>query len=516
VSQSPAAHQATADQRDPRRWWALTALSLAVLLVTVDNTILAVAIPSLTVDLAPTTAELLWIGDMYGFVLAGLLITMGSLGDKVGRKRLLMIGLVSFALVSILAASAPSAIALIGARGLLGVAGATLMPSTLSLIRNTFLDTKERTFAIGVWSAVAAAGGGVGPILGGALLEHYWWGAVFLVNVPIVAVIIVIGALSLRESKQAKPGPIDLISAGLLLFGMISSIYGIKEITIVGLEHTGPWIALVLGIAAVFAFIRRQLKLESPMLDVRLFKVPAFSGAVGADLISVFGLMGVYFFLAQQFQLADGDSPLTAGLRLLPAETAALVGALVAAKVIYRSGRRTAIGGGIGLGAVGLLIVGLILGDGIVPVAMAMVLIGFGFGLSLTGTSDAILAAAPPDRAGSAAAVSETAYELGAALGIAILGSILAAWYRQIVVVPEGIPPTEAAATSDSLSSAYEAATHAPAAIADAVLEASRVAFTSALGVTCLIAAVMCAIGSFIAFRVLPPKNEEVDAVSDH
>ncbi|HAM21868.1 MAG TPA: MFS transporter [Actinobacteria bacterium] len=515
MSESLASAEAQTE-KDPRRWWALVALSLAVLLVAVDNTILALAIPSLSESLSPTPTELLWIGDIYSFVLAGLLVTMGNVGDRVGRKKLLMIGLVGFAVVSVIAAFAPTAEALIASRALLGVAGATLMPSTLSLIRNTFLDARERTKAIAVWSAVAAAGGGLGPLIGGVLLEHFWWGSVFLVNVPIVIVIIGIGAWALRESKNPNPGPIDILSVVLSMVAILGTIAGIKDIAIHGFSDPYPFAYLVIGLVSGYWFVRRQLTLESPLIDMELFKVPAFSGAVGADLVSVFGLMGVYFFLAQQFQLVQGESPLQSGFQLLPAELAALVGAFVAARVIRKLGRRAAVAGGIALGAIGLLGLGVLHLEGNLLVITAMVCVGLGFGCSLTATADAILAAAPPERAGAAGAVSETAYELGAALGIAILGSILGAWYRHVIVIPPGLPSDASAAVEESLSTTVEAVQSAPASIVEPMLEASKVAFTDALSVTCLVAGVICAIAAYIALRVLPTKENEIEPVGDH
>jgi DHA2 family multidrug resistance protein-like MFS transporter len=501
---------------DPRRWWALAALSLAVLLVSVDNTILAVAIPSLAESLSPTAEQLLWIGDIYSFVLAGLLITAGNIGDRIGRKKLLTIGLVAFAACSVIAAFAPTAEALILSRALLGVAGATLMPSTLSLIRNTFPNAKERTFAISVWSAVAAAGGGLGPLIGGFLLEHYWWGSVFLVNVPIVMVILGIGIWALRESRDPEPGPIDLISVALSLVGILSLIAGIKEILTGGFDHPESDILLVFGVVALTWFVRRQLTLTSPLIDMRLFKIPAFGGAVSAELISVFGLMGVYFFLAQQFQLVDGDSPLQAGLRLLPAEVAALFGALLAARVINRLGRKFTIVSGVSSGALGLLGLGAVHVEGLVPVTISMMLVGLGFGAALTATADAILTAAPPERAGAAGAVSETAYELGAALGIAILGSILGAWYRKAVEVPQGLPPEASVAVGDSLSTTVDVMRQVPAEIADQMLAASRIAFTDAFAVTCFVAAGICALGALVAYLVLPKRSEETVPAEEH
>lgn len=483
-----------------------------MLLVAVDNTILALAIPSLSESLDPTPTELLWIGDIYSFVLAGLLVTMGNVGDRIGRKRLLMIGLVAFGAISVLAAFSPTAEALIASRALLGVAGATLMPSTLSLIRNTFPDSKERTFAIGVWSAVAAAGAGLGPLLGGILLEHFWWGSVFLINVPIVLVIVGLGAWALRDSWNPNPGPIDLLSVLLSMVGILATIAGVKDIALHGLDLSDG-LYLVAGIGASVWFVRRQLKLEHPLIDMRMFKIPAFSGAVGADMISVFGLMGVYFFLAQQFQFVEGESPFISGLRLLPAEIAALVGALGAAKVINLMGRRFVITWGISLGAFGLLLIGFLHMEGLVQVTIAMIFVGLGFGASLTATADAILAAAPPERAGAAGAVSETAYELGTALGIAILGSILGALYRHSVTIPPDLPQNAIDALSESLSSAEKIAKELPANLADSMMNVARAAFTDAFSTTCIIAGVICAIAAIVAFRVLPNKESEAEAV---
>ncbi len=501
---------------DPKRWWALSALSLAVALVSVDNTILALAIPSLTETLAPTPAELLWIGDIYSFVLAGLLVTMGNVGDRIGRKKLLFIGLVGFAVLSVVAAFSPTAQSLILSRALLGVAGATLMPSTLSLIRTTFTEAKERTFAIGVWSAAAALGAGLGPVLGGLLLEHYWWGSVFLINVPIVVALLIIGAFSLRESRNPNPGPIDLLSIGLSLVGILAFISGVKGVAISGSTRIDSWVLLVVGIGLLWLFVRRQLHLESPLIDIRLFRIPAFSGAVVSNLVSVFGLMGVYFFLAQQFQLVNGDSPLQSGFQLLPAGIASLTGSLVATKVILRWGRRICISGGIAIGSLGLLFLGLIHFDGLILVTFAIVLVGFGFGSSLTGAADAILTSAPPERAGAASAVSETAFELGAALGIAILGTLLGTLYRANVEVPAGLTPEAEGALTDSLASAVHVAGSLPSAMAEAVLVASRVAFTDAFSITVIIAAIICGTGATIAFKVLPNKANEPVAVGDH
>ena len=284
--------------KDPRRWWALTAMSLAVFLVAVDGTVLSLATPSIVKDLQPTASQVLWIGDIYSFVLAGLLITMGNLGDRVGRKRLLLIGGTAFALISIPAAYSTSAEQLIAFRALMGVAGATLMPSTLALMRSTFSDPVERSFAIGVWSAMGAAGAAAGPLFGGILLQHFWWGSVFLVNVPIMALVFLIGMPSLRESRDPNPGTLDVLSVGLSLVGIIGVVYAVKELAIEGMA-TQYVVVGVMGVIAATWFVRRQLVLDHPLVDVRLFRSGPFSGAVLATMLAVFGLAGSVFFFSQ-------------------------------------------------------------------------------------------------------------------------------------------------------------------------------------------------------------------------
>lgn len=307
-------HAETSDElRRPGRWIALAVLVLAVLLVAIDATVLGLATPFLTEDLEPTGTQLLWIGDVYSFVIAGLLVSMGSLGDRIGRKKLLLTGATAFGAVSVLNAYANSPEMMILARALLGVAGATLMPSTLALIRNLFNDPRERSLAIGIWGAMASAGAAVGPVVGGFLLEHFWWGSVFLINLPVMAVLVVVGVRMIPESKNPAPGPWDLMSVALSLVGMIGVVYAIKDLA----AHGASWEVAVAGIggaAALWWFVRRQLKLPDPLLDMRLFHHRGFSGAVLADLLTILGLSGLVFFLSQFLQLVQGRGPLEAGL----------------------------------------------------------------------------------------------------------------------------------------------------------------------------------------------------------
>lgn len=410
-----------------RKWAALGVLALALLLIAVDGTVLALALPALQHDLAPSATQVLWIGDIYSFVLGGLLVTMGTLGDRIGRKKLLLTGAFGFGAASLLAAFAPSAEWLIAARALLGVAGATIMPSTLSIIRNLFTDPAERTRAVAVWAAAATAGAALGPLVGGALLEHFWWGSVFVINLPVMALLLVFGAWWLPESRDPAPGPFDLVSAALSAVGVVPLVYAVKEVALAG----PTWTALVaglVGVAGLWLFVRRQRSARHPMIDVALFRTPAFSGAVGAGMIAIFALTGLVFFLSQYFQNVLGYSPLEAGLRELPLGVAGMLVVAAIGPVVRTLGAGRAIAAGLLASAGGLTIVGFSSGYG--SIAVALVVLGAGVGLALTLTTDAVVSAVPADRAGAASAVSETAYELGAALGIAVLGTVLSTWAR--------------------------------------------------------------------------------------
>ncbi|MFJ8077810.1 MFS transporter [Streptomyces sp. NPDC096176] len=464
----------------PGRWLALAVLVLAVLLVAVDATVLGLATPFLSEDLKPTGTQLLWIGDVYSFVIAGLLVSMGSLGDRIGRKKLLLSGAVVFGAVSVLNAYATTPEMMILARALLGVAGATLMPSTLALIRNIFHDSRERSLAIGIWGAVASAGAAVGPVVGGFLLEHFWWGSVFLINLPVMAVLVVVGIKLLPESKNPVTGPWDLISVVLSLVGMVAVVYAIKEAA----SHGPGWeagAAALIGIAGLYGFVRRQLTLETPLLDMRLFKHRGFSGAVLADLLTILGLSGLVFFLSQFLQLVQGREPLEAGLAELPAAIGAVATGLVAGKVARRFSVRSVVA--VGLAAVGLALAVLTLLDsstGYPLLGAALLIVGAGAGFSFTVTADVILSSVPKEQAGAASAVSETAYELGAALGIALLGSIVTGVYRDFTT-PEGTPAGIAVAAHESLGGAVEASTALPPHQAHALVGAAQEAFVDGL-----------------------------------
>lgn len=489
---------------DPRRWWALVALSLAVLVVAIDVTVLNVALPELSATLHPTGTQVLWIADSYSFVLAGLLVTAGSLGDRWGRKRLLLSGSLGFAALSLAAAFAPSASTLILARAAMGVAGATLMPSTLALIRNTFRVPHERTVAIGIWSAMAAAGEAIGPIVAGVLLEHFWWGSVFLVNIPVCLLVVGIGWFALRESRNPTPGPLDGLSVATSMVGLLAVVGAIKGLAANGLDDAVAWVLGIGGAAAVAWFVRRQLRLAIPMIDMRLFKRRAFSGAVVADVLSIFGLAGMLFYLSLEFQFVNGYSPLVTGVHLLPAMAGAVISAPTTGYLVRVTSRRTVVSGALLLAAIGAAALAPAL-DGSMPVeVVSLALIGLGAGWSFTATAEAIMLSSPPERAGAASAVSETAYELGSALGIAILGTVLSLSYRLTLSLPEGLPASAHARAEDSISSALEMAASLPPELSQQLADAARSSFGHAVIITTFVTACFLFAGACLARMLLP------------
>jgi MFS transporter, DHA2 family, multidrug resistance protein len=400
-----------------REWIGLAVLALPCLLYSMDLTVLNLAVPALSADLKPTSAQLLWIVDIYGFVLAGSLITMGTLGDRIGRRRLLLIGAAAFGVASVLAAFATSATMLIVTRALLGVAGATLAPSTLSLIRNMFSDPRERTTAIGVWVTCLSAGGAIGPLFGGVLLEHFWWGSAFLIGVPVMVLLLVLGPRLLPEFREPEAGRPDLFSAALSLVAVLAVIYGLKQAAQDGVG----WLAVLsitAGLAVGAAFLRRQCALREPLIDLQLFRVPAFSAALAANTLAIVAAFGAFLFTAQYLQLGLGLSPLHAGLWTLPESAGFIVGSILAPVMARRVRPAYVISGGLVLAAAGLGLLTLVgTGSGLAILVTGSVVLSLGISPVVTLATDLIVGAAPAERAGAAAAMSETATELGGALG---------------------------------------------------------------------------------------------------
>ena len=489
-----------------RAWAALAVLTLAVTLLAIDSTVLALAIPSLSADLSPTASQVLWIGDIYSFTLAGLLVTMGNVADRIGRRRLLLLGTLGFGAASIMAAFAPSAGALIAARALLGVGGATIMPSTLSLIRNIFPDARHRTTAIAIWSAGSSGGMALGPLVGGILLEHFWWGSVFLINVPVMTAVIVTGLWLLPESKNDHSAPVDLVSAILSVLAFVPITYAVKSFAHDGLTVIAV-AALVGGLVGGWLFLRRQRTLATPLIDVELFRRPAFTWAIAATVLAIFALSGLF---SQYLQLVRGYSTLRAGLTELPASLASIVVVAVVAAVVRRLGNGWALGSGLLMAAVGLIVVAL--GEsygGIVVICVGLLIIGAGIGIAFTVSTGAVLGSVPADRAGAASAISETGLELGVALGIAVLGTIQDVGYRCLLgQAPSGLPVRVVDAAEQSLATLSGVIDRTDPGQAR-LLAQTQTAFTYAMQATAVIAAVILLVAGVMAARHVPATSDD-------
>ncbi|WP_245822487.1 MFS transporter [Brachybacterium avium] len=499
----PALDTAASPVRAPSRWWALAVLMLPVLLVAIDNTVLAFALPAISEALTPSGQQLLWIVDIYPLILAGLLVPMGSLGDRLGRRRLLLIGGSGFTLISALAAFSPTAGILIAARALMAVFGAMLMPATLSLIRNIFTDPTQRRTAIAIWAAGFSGGAALGPIVGGFLLEHFAWGSVFLLSVPVMLPLLLLGPLLIPESKDPAPGPVDPPSVLLALATMTPLVYAIKRVSTTGLDI--PAIACaVIAVLCGAAFVRRQLARPVPMLDVTLFTRPVFTGAVAANLLSVFSLVGFLYFVSQHLQLVSGHSPMEAGLLLLPGLVVTIASGLLVVRVVRHITPATAVVVGLCLNATGfaLVMVSSFWGGDLV-LLLAFAVLGAGVGTAETISNDLILSAVPAEKAGAASAISETAYETGAVLGTAVLGSLLNAAYRSHLEVPAGLTASQHAAASETLGGATTVAAELPARTGQVLLDSAQHAFDSGALLTSGIGAGLMVIAAAIAHRTL-------------
>lgn len=488
-----------------REWIGVGVLVLPALLVSMDLTVLFFALPFIAADLQPSATQTLWILDIYGFVLAGLLITMGSLGDRIGRRRLLIIGAVAFGAASLIAAWSNSPEMLLVARVLLGVGGATLAPSTLALLRNMFIDPGERRTAIGIWTAGFGGGSFLGPILGGFLLEHFWWGAVFLVNVPVMVLLVVAAPILLPEFRDATAGRLDLVSAALSLLAILPVIYGIKELATHGFDLL-PVALIVVGIVFGAVFARRQRRLPDPMLDLALFTKRGFSVSIGVGALTVFALSGLGLYSAQFFQLVLGMGPMEAAWWSLPSFIGLPVGIALATGGAGRIQPSTVVGVGLLVMAAGFLILTQLSVDSSPWLAV------LGSGVMVTGVgavfalaTDLAIAAAPAERAGGAGATSETANEFGGALGIALLGSVGAAVYRQFVEdrPVDGLPAEVASPARESLAVAVEVARGLPADAGKALVAVARQGFMDGFNVVTLIGAGALLVASVLAMAML-------------
>jgi DHA2 family multidrug resistance protein-like MFS transporter len=470
----------------------LAVLALPCLLYSMDLTVLHLAVPKLTADLRPSSAELLWIIDIYGFLVAGSLITMGTLGDRIGRRRLLLVGAVAFGLASVAAAFSTSARMLIGTRALLGVAGATIAPSTLSLIRNMFVDPRQRTTAIGIWITSFSVGGAIGPLIGGVLLEAFWWGSVFLIGVPVMVLLLIVGPRLLPEYRDPSAGRPDLMSALLSLLAVLAAIFGLKRIAQDGLAIM-PVVSIAAGIAIGAMFVRRQFRLSDPLVDLRLFRTPAFSAALATYGLSILFSFGGFLFLPQYLQLVLGLSPFRGGLWTVPWSLAFVVGSLATPLLVRRIRPAFVMAIGLVLAAIGFgLFTRIDSSTGFAMFAGGSTMFALGLAPVFTLTTDLIVGSAPPERAGAASAISETSAEFGGALGIAIFGSIGVAVYRTMIgdAMPAGVSPQAADAARATLGGAAAVAAQLPAEIGAELTRTAQTAFIAGLRICAAISAI--------------------------
>jgi len=495
-----------------REWIGLAVIALPCLLYSMDLTVLHLAVPRLTEELKPSSVQLLWIIDIYGFLVAGSLITAGTLGDRIGRRRVLLTGAAMFGAASVLAAFSKSAEMLIATRALLGIAGATVAPSTMSLIRNMFLDARERTTAISVWIMSFALGGAIGPLVGGVMLEYFWWGSVFLISVPVMVLILIVGPRLLPEYRDPNAGRLDLTSAGMSIAAVLSTTYGLKRIAQDGVGALAL-ASIVVGIALGIAFARRQLRLADPLIDLELFRIRTFSASIALYGTTILVLFGGFFLLPQYLQLVHGLSPLRAGLWTLPWNIAFLLGSALTPRLARRVRPVLLMSGGLLLSCLGyFVLMRLDETSSFATYATATFIFSFASAPVFTLTNDIIIGSAPPERAGAASGISETCAELGGALGIAIFGSIGIALYRGYLAtaLPPGLTPDVARTVTATLGGAVAVAGELPADVSAAVLHAAREAFLRGLR----LCAAISGIGSFalavlaaVAFRQARPSG---------
>jgi DHA2 family multidrug resistance protein-like MFS transporter len=501
-----------------REWIGLAVLALPTLLLSVDITVLFLALPQLNADLGASTTQQLWIIDVYGFMTAGFLVTMGNLGDRIGRRRLLLIGATCFGILSVIAAYSTSAEMLIGARALLGIAGATLMPSALALISNMFPDAKQQGTAIAVFMSCFMAGSAIGPVVGGAMLTNFWWGSAFLLGVPIMLLLVVAGPILLPENRNAEGARVDLVSVALSLAAILPLIYGFKELARAGWE-LGPLLSLFVGLAFALIFVRRQQTQSDPLLDLKLFRHRAFSAALVIILLGSTMMAGLSFFFTLFLQMVKGLSPLETGLWMVISAVGMVVGAMIAPSVAQKVRPGFVLALGLGVAVIGFLLISQVTETASLAmpiIGVAIVSIGAGAFASL-GTG-LVIGAVPPEKAGSAASVSETGGEFGVAFGIAAIGSFGTVIYRSQLELPADAPADAVASARENITGAYAAALELPGAAGTALFDAAQLAFTSALQSAALVSAsiaVVLAVVAIVALRETPPTGTPSAADAD-
>ena len=482
------------------RWRALAIVSSALFLITIDMTVLYIALPTLTHELEATASEKLWILNAYALMVAGLLPGMGTLGDRVGHRRMFLSGLCVFGLASLLAAFAPSSLKLIAARVALGAGAAMMMPATLSIIRLLFADVRERAFAMGVWGAISAGGAALGPVLGGVLLEYFWWGSVFLINVPVVAAAFVAGWLVLPKDMPEGQTPWSPLGSFQVMIGLMGVTFAIKECAKTQPSWSMALAALAIGVTGLAVFVRGQRRSASPLIDFRLFADRDFSTGVAVALFSSLAMIGVELALSQRMQLVLGLTPLYAALAILPIPLAAFVGGPLSGLALPRLGARKLLFSMLLLTCAGLVL--LLLGrEGHGVLSMSgMAAIGLGMGAGMSGASTVIMGRASARQAGMAASIEEVSFEMGGALGIAVFGAVLSAVYSATLMLPGELAGLSTA--YDSLDAAILASESLAPEAAGTLVALARASFEKAFtAVVAIASAMLLAVAFAVVFR---------------
>ncbi len=493
------------------RWWILGVLSLSLFLISLDNTILNVAIPTLQHDLEPSASQMQWIVDSYMLVFAGLLLVAGSLGDRFGRRRVLLIGLIVFGAGSVLAAFSGSAAVLIASRALMGLGGAAIMPSTLSILSNVF-SGKERAKAIAAWAGVSGLGVAFGPVVGGLLLKHFWWGSVFLVNVPIVVAAIAAGLLLVPESRDPIVRRLDAVGAVLSVVGLTALVWSIIEAPSHGWTSAGVLGGFAFAAVAVAAFVAWELRSEHPMLPLRFFRNARFSAASVSIALVFFSLFGVIFFLTVYLQSVLGYSALEAGVRMLPVSAAIIFGSVLSTKLEPRLGTKIVVAAGLAVVAAALAILGQAdVGSGYGLVALALAVLGVGMGLAMAPATESIMGSLPPEQSSIGSAVNDTVRMVGGALGVAILGSVLSSRYgSDMNGAVTDLPAPAAHAASDGLAGALQVAAQTGN---ETLLASAKAAFVNGMSTSVWLAAGVALAGAVVALVALPSREARAAGV---
>lgn len=488
-----------------RQWLALAVLMLPVLLISIDNTVLSFALPEISRVMAPTGTQLLWMVDLYPLVLAALLVPMGTLGDKIGRRTVLLTGCIGFAAVSAFAGFAPNAPWLIAARGALGLFGAMLMPATLSLLRNIFLDPNQRRVALAIWASGFSAGAVAGPMLGGFLLEHFWWGSIFFIATLILIPALILMPVLVPNSRSATPASIDALSVILIMLAMFGLVYALKISATEGLNHLSIYPAAVCGAISCWLFVRRQNKRENPMLDMSLFSSPVFTGGLISNLVTTTCFTGFMIFYSQYVQLLVGLSPLQAGTSILPAVICSIVAGLYVVRLVryLRPSYLVALALTLNMAGYAIISYGGFTGASFALFMAGFILLGIGNGAAQTIANDAIIGGVDVNKAGAASAVSETAYEFGSILGAALLGTVLTAVYRLQVMLPEQLSTPDAHIAGETLGGAMDASTRYPADTASQLIDSAQRAFALGVGYSSALAVLLCVLGLISALTLL-------------